>query len=271
MKRLFVLVLLVSFFTACKKEDAPQPTIPTPTPGNDARSILLKEVVGQNLPNPYFKYVYNAEKYITEVSFASGMSVYKVEYENKRVKKVTNVKNGHTMLYNYTNGRVTQIDEFDLANQKIFAYEMLYNNHGQLTQTNWKEFADDPIGHLYKKVVLSYHADGNLFAMEIYYATGNVMELAITRQFSEYDDKTNVDDFYMMDEFFDTFLFLPQVKFQLNNPGKANIIGDVSTFEINYQYEFSNNLPVKKSGTMVQTRGPNIGQSIQVGYQFTYY
>jgi len=75
----------------------------------------------------------------------------------------------------------------------------------------------------------------------------------------------------MMDEFFDTFLFLPQVKLQLNNPGKAKIIGDVSTFEINYQYEFSNNLPVKKSGTMVQTRGPNVGHSIQVGYQFTYY
>lgn len=39
----------------------------------------------------------------------------------------------------------------------------------------------------------------------------------------------------------DTFLFLPQVKLQLNNPRKEKIIGDVSTFEISYQYEFNNN------------------------------
>jgi hypothetical protein len=271
MKKLLTAVLLIASLASCKKEDANRPAEPQPIPVNDARTVLLKQVVAHNLPNPYFKYVYDAEKYVTEIGFASGLAVYTVAYEDKRVKKLTNIKNGHTMLYSYTNGRVSRIDELDMANEKLFSYEPTYNINGKLTQVLWREFEEDPAGHPFKKVLLSYHADGNLSQLETYYATGATMNLSITKQFSDYDNKTNVDDFYMMDEFFDTFLFLPQVKLQLNNPGKEKIIGAVSTFEINYQYEFSNHLPVKKSGTMVQTRGPNPGQSIQVGYQFTYY
>jgi hypothetical protein len=271
MKKIIAGALILVFFAGCKKEEAPLPTVPQPVPVDDARTVLLKEVAAQSLPNPYFKYAYSAEKYVTVISFASGLAVYKVTYENKRVKKMTNIKNGHTMLYSYTNSRVSQIDEFDLANKKIFTYEMLYTAAGKLAQVNWKEFDEDPAGHLFKKVLLSYYADGNLSVMETYYASGNTMDLMLVRKFSDYDDKTNVDDFYMMDEFFDAFLFLPQVKLQLNNPRKEKIIGDVSIFEINYQYEFNNNLPIKKSGVMVQTTGPNAGSYIQVGYQFSYY
>ena len=56
-------------------------------------------------------------------------------------------------------------------------------------------------------------------------------------------------------EFFDTYLFLPQVKLQKNNPLKQQITGVQNDYEITYTYDFQNNLPVKKTGIMTQTRG----------------
>jgi hypothetical protein len=270
-KKFLIVALLVSFFTACKKEHSPAPDQPVPAPITDARTVLLKEVTATNLPSPYFRYVYNNEKFVTEISFASSMSVYQFEYENSRVKKMTNIKNGHKVLYTYSNKHVAQMDEYNQANEKIFSYEFQYDTAGKLTQVGWKEYTGFPAGHLFKKALLTYYPDGNLSKMEIYYATTNVMELTITRQFSGYDDKMNVDDFYMLEEFFDTFLFLPQVKIQLNNPAKEIITGKLSTFKIDYQYQFNNDLPVIKSGVMVQTQGPDAGKSIQIGYQFSYY
>ena len=271
MKRI-VTALLVLVLASCGKDE---PTIPIPVPTDtlsDARTVLLKQVVVQNLPSPFFKFVYDEDHFVTEASFASSLDVYKMEYEDKRVKKVSNTKNGRYMLYNYSNGNVASINEFGLNNQKLVSYEFLYNSTGKLIQVNWKLFAENAGGEIYKQHKLSYHADGNLAKLELWVKEPGPLHLASTETFDEYDNSTNVDDFYLLKEFFDSFLFLPQVKLQVNNPHKHNISNGDNEFEITYTYDFNtNNLPVKKSGIMKQTKGPEEGKIINLLSTFSYY
>lgn len=270
MKKLFSVLLIGAAFISCKKDDVPS----NPSPGSpldDRRSVLIKDIVAEKLPNPYYNFKYDMANYVTEVSFASGLSVYKVEYKNKRVKKLKNIKNGHNILYTYTGNRVTKIDEYNLASLHIYSYELSYNASGRLAQITWKEFFDDPAGIVIKKIALSYYADGNLSKLETYLVESGVLTLSSTRKYREYDNKTNVDDFYVMMDFFDTFLFLPQVKLQSNNPGKELIVGGANEFDITYTYEFENNLPVRKITDIEQTKGDNAGQKGHFTNQFTYY
>lgn len=271
MKRI-VTALLVLVLASCGKDE---PTIPVPVPADtlsDARNILLKEVNELKLPSPFFKFVYDEDRFVTEASFASSLDVYKMEYENKRVKKVSNTKNGRYMLYNYINGNVTSIDEFGLANQKLVSYEFLYNASGKLVQVNWKLFAENAGGEIYKQHKLSYHADGNLAKLETWVNEPAPLHLSSTQTFDEYDSSINVDDFYLMKDFFDSYLFLPQVKLQINNPTKHTISSDFTTFKIDYLYELnSNKLPLKKVGLMTQIRGTEIGKTFKTQSTFSYY
>jgi len=92
-----------------------------------------------------------------------------------------------------------------------------------------------------------------------------------TDQFSNYDQGTNVDDFYLTKDFFDAYLFLPQVKLQRNNPKEHVITGHQNDYEISYTYEYQNNLTVTKTGMMRQIRGKGSGQSLQITNRFSYY
>src|SRR5215216_4178149 len=128
-----------------------------------------------------------------------------------------NSSNGHTMLYNYNNGFVTRIDEFNSSNAKVMDYEFVYNAIGKLIQVNWKKYSGAQAVVNERKQVLTYLPDGNLASLAQYYLNNGVLELTSTTEFSDYDDQVNVDDFYMLENFFDSFLFLPQVKLQQNN------------------------------------------------------
>ncbi|MFT3679868.1 MAG: hypothetical protein QM791_06325 [Ferruginibacter sp.] len=269
MKKIFYLLGAFILFAGCSKDETGTP--PVTVPADDVRTVFLKEIVAQSLPNPYYRFVYDTAGYVKQAAFASNLAVYDVEYASKRVKKLTNNRNGHLLLYNYTGTHVTRIDEFTLANTKIYSYEFSYNTMGKLVAIVWKEFFDDPAGIVSKKLTFGYYTDGNLSILKNYLANNGALELTITKEFSHYDDKQNVDDFYMMADFFDSFLFLPQVKLQQNNPGKERITGAVNDFEITYTWEFSNNLPVKKVIDMRQVRGSQAGQVKRFTHQFSYY
>jgi hypothetical protein len=272
-KNLILPAILLTVFMACKKGDSSlQPQEP-PLPPDDSRNVFLKEVVAQSLPNPYFHFTYDDQKYVKQINFASGFAIYKVDYENKRIKKMTNIQNNNSILYSYSNNQVSAVNEFSgqTAN-KIFSYRFTYNTNQQLSEVLWFDFSGNVDGHLFKKALLTYHADGNLAAIEHYYdQPGGQLTLEKTDRFSNYDNKTNVDDFYLVKDFFDTYLFLPQVKLQKNNPLKQHITGVQNDYEITYTYEYQNNLPVKKVGNMKQTRGTGNGQTLQITNRFNYY
>lgn len=274
MKKITGILLLLGMFASCSKD---KPTGPEPQPQpvdttSDARTILLKQIDEQRLPSPYFRFTYDQNKFVTDITFAAAIGVYKVEYENKRVKKLTNTKNGRVLKYVYDNNRVTVINEFALSGKQRFRYDLSYNETGKLIQLDWVEFSDSESGVLFKQAKMSYHADGNLARMEVWLNNAGSMELSLQQEFDEYQNTINVDDFYLVEEFFDSFLYLPQVKMQINNPRKHFIKSNTTTYEITYSYNFnSQQLPVKKSGVMVQTRGPEQGKTINISTTFSYY
>lgn len=273
MKQFFLMAVATFAIAAGGRKDniispPQQPTVQL----DDARTVLLREVVAQSLPNPYFHFIYDSMQYVKQISFASGFNVYNVEYENKRVKKMTSSNNGNFLLYSYHNNQVSEINEFSgLTGNRIYTYRFFYNCNQQLTQVLWFDYFNDCNSNLFKKSELTYQADGNLATIDHFSVSAGQVSWVKTIQFSNYDDKTNVDDFYLLEDFFDTYLFLPQVKLQKNNPLKQQITGPENDFEILYTYRYQNDLPVKKTGVSTQIRGASNGQPVQIANLFNYY
>jgi hypothetical protein len=278
MKKYFILLTVVlATISSCKKDNGPQAPEPPqhqdpPTGGDDVRTVLLKDVEAQTLPAPYFHFSYDDQHYVKQIDFASGLFIYDVVYENKRVTKMINRKNQNIFLYSYDNNRVSEINEyFGSSGKRKFSYRFSYNASNQLTQVLWFAF-DNTNGAVFKKQELTYQPDGNLATIEHYYSiSAEPLKLVKKDLFSDYDDKTNVDDFYLLKEFVDSYFFLPQVKLQKNNPLRQQIITVENDYEISYTYEYLNTLPVNKRLIMKQTRGTGSGQTKQFINQFSYY
>lgn len=252
----FVTYLLAggALFAACSKREQ-KPVTPEP-PVTDARTILLQTVLEKGLP-PQYRFTYDRNNFVTSINYADGFSIYNVEYENKRVKKLVNSRNNNYLLYHYQNNSIDKIDEFDPLHNKLETYALLYNNTGKLVELDRFNCRENPNGALYKKEKLFYHPDGNLARLEQYFLSEGTLKLLMTKEYNGYDNSINVDDFYKLHGFLESFLYLPQVKLQINNPKKEIIITEQNSFEINNTFEFSGNLPVKKMGDMIQTRGGN--------------
>ncbi len=272
-----IVVMLLTVSIGCKKYNDPlspeQP--PVPVPVDDVRSVLLKDVNAQSLPGPYYHFVYDNFHYVKQISFASGFAVYDVEYENKRVKMLTNRVNDNIFLYHYANNLVTEINEFSgPVISKTFSYRLSYNLLHQLSQVNWVFFSNNGRQDTVKREVLTYLPTGNLAAMDHYYSSspGQPLEWSSRDEFSEYDNQTNVDDFSVLKkDFFAPYLFLPQVRLQKNNPRRQHIISAGNEFEIINSYQYQNGLPVSKTAIVTEKRGGVIEEPKTVTTQFSYY
>lgn len=276
MKKYFISLAAIVMGTtiSCKKDNDTGQPLEVPFPVDDARTVLLKDVVAVSLPSPYFHFTYDDQKYVTQINFASGFNIYSVEYQNKRVKKMINIITGNVILYSYENNQVSEINEFSQSTgDKKFHYRFLYNSSNQLVQVLWFEFFSNSSGDIYKKSVLVYHPDGNLAEIDHHFRTSpGQLSLGKTEKFSNYDNKINVDDFYLIEDFFDTYLFLPQVKFQKNNPQKHQIVTTAAGYDIVYTYDYQNDLPVKRIGMMTQIVGNGSeAQPIQITSIYSYY
>lgn len=275
MKPIFLMAVIsitVAASSSSKKENTISSSQPSTVQLDDVRTVLLKEIVTQSLPDPYFHFVYDSHHYVKQISFAAGFTSYNVEYENKRVTKMTNNTNGNFLLYSYHGNQVSEINEFSgLTGNKVLSYRFSYNGSNQLTQVCWIDFLNDGNGSLFKKSELTYQTDGNLSAIDHYNIAGDQISWVKTVQFGQYDNTTNVDDFYLLEDFFDTFLFLPQVKLQQNNPLRQQVMSPENDFEILYTYQYQDNLPAKKTAVMTQTRGTGNRQCIQTTNLFNYY
>jgi len=267
------LCLLLLVFSSCKKNEpftnaADGPII------DDSRSVLLKDIEAQNLPAPYFHFEYDAFHYVKKISFASQFFIYDVEYQNKRVKKMINEPNQDSLVYKYNNNdQVSSIYEFSGANGKLlFKYQFIYNTTGQLIQSFWYRYSQGVEADLIKRADLTYYVDGNLAFLYLYYAaTPGTLALTSKEEFLDYDNKMNVDDITLLKDFFDSYLFLPQVRLQKNNPGRVNITSDVNEYQIANSYQYRNDLPLVKFSLVNQTKGGNGQGPIKVETDFTYY
>jgi len=125
-----------------------------------------------------------------------------------------------------------------------------------------------------KTITMSYHPDGNLLDLTVHYAASvGQNEITFTDRYEQYDNKINAEGFSLLhDEFFDHFVFLPQVQLQKNNPGKVTRTGDGNNFKVDYTYNYNDrNAPLTRSGDFVFTSGPSTGQEIPLSSTYTYY
>ena len=144
--KIFSIGLIISMALVCcdKKID-----ISNPEPEkqlDDARSVLLMDINSHPLPTPYFHFEYDSLHYVKRISFASDLFIYEVEYVNKRVIKMTNLRLGNTLHYSYRNGQVNEINEFSASSrQKTFNYLFTYaNGTNLLPHVFWTSFRDNP-------------------------------------------------------------------------------------------------------------------------------
>lgn len=276
MKRLLFAFTVIAMATAsCNKTDhVLEPTSPQPEL-DDARTILLKNIEAEHLPSPYFHFEYDELHYVKKISFASDLYVYDVKYENKRVKKMTKVFSNDSLVYNYKNGQVSEIKQFSGVNGDLtYSYRFTYNSKNQLTQAFWHHYSANGEDFLFKRADLVYHSDGNLASIDWYYAVSPApLSWASRIEFADYDNKTNVNGIILLSDsyFFDSYLFLPQVILQKNNPKKEHIVSATNEYFISDSYDYQNDLPVTKYSLVNQTKGGNGGGSIQVATHFSYY
>jgi len=269
-KHSLVVVICCILAVSCKKQGAD-----TTPPVSDARTILLKEVIASSVPSPYFHFDYDNAGFVTHIDFASQLFSWQVQYKNNRVIRMINTNlNRDTLEYTYINNRVAFIRHTSAQNGRpLSRYDFTYDNTGLLQQMRQWAFPQpgaDSI--LNRKVILLYDARGNLQEYEDYNLDNtNTLVLSSTITFTNYDEGINVDDFYLLKNFFDDFLFLPQVKLQKNNPAHETIQTVSTDYAIDYTYQYnSSKLPVEKDYIISITRGTNTGQQYAEKDQFSY-
>src|SRR5690348_13464732 len=96
--RRLTVVGAVTALASCDGE-VTSPVGPPPPPP----AVLLKAVVLSNLPPPYYHFEYDAAHRITKASFAAGLRLYQVLYDEDRISEIRNqmLGNGDRLLYRY--------------------------------------------------------------------------------------------------------------------------------------------------------------------------
>jgi hypothetical protein len=270
MKHSLAVAALFIIILSCKKSTDKGDNL---QPITDSRDILLKEVAVERLPSPYFHFTYNDSNFITRIDFASMLFSWKVDYENNRVKRMVNTNNNDTLLYNYANRQVISIKHTNARTGKpLWTYNFSYDNYILKEIRYWNFPAAGVDSILSRKVTLAYYPDGNLERYDDYNSI-NSGEVTLTNsvKFTGYDQGINVDDFYLLKNFFDDLLFLPQVKFQKTNPAHVTMTGINNDYTIDYIYQYNTDkLPTQKSYTIIATRGSSAGQQFTGTDQFSY-
>jgi hypothetical protein len=258
-------------FLSCEKDttDPPPPPIVT--------NVLLKDVVVQSLPSPYYHFEYDASGRATKAGFSSGLKSYDVEYASGRIKelKSTNSANKDRVIYEYDNtgkvGVIKIVREDGTVYRRAF---LTYDAGNYLKELEW-EVKIEGVGFAVERTLtFSYYSDGNLEELRYHnhlLGPGHP-EAVYTDRFEQYDDKINTDAFMLWNDFNQHVVLLPGVTVQKNNPQKNTRTGDGVNYSITYTYTYNTKKhPVQKIGDMLMTNGPDAGKHFALGTMFSYY
>lgn len=270
-----VMMVMLIIASCSKKVEEPLPPPAPAPPATDKSFIQLKDVIIDHLPSPYFHFIYNDSGYVTSLDFASGLFKYELAYTDNRVTKMTDTNNDYFLSYQYIDGDVSSIKHINNRTGKPeWHYAFTYYNKHQLSEIRWFGFENNNKDSTLERVVqLAYYPDGEL---SVFYEFRKNLDGYViwsrTVTFEDYDQRINVDGFYLLKDFFDDVLFLPQVWLQRRNPERVTSTSAAEdyTTEYSYQYNF-NNVPLKKTGHRIVTKGPNTGKESTSEERFSYY
>jgi hypothetical protein len=271
--RFTYLLMLAAAIAACGDAGT---TAPIPTPPEPVPAVPLREVVIPNLPSPYYHFDYDAAGRVKAASFASGLRNYTVTYAGDRITEVKNdaVGNLDRLLYEYDgSGRVGEIRTIDRDGVLYIVLRFAYTD-GKLTGLERKRLLNGVLV-VEKQVSLSYHPDGNLKEISEHRprVEGRQEEATSVVRFDQYDTRTNVDGFTLLQpEFFEHLILLPFVQLQKGNPGRETRTGDGVNYVVDYVYDYDGTgRPLTKRGDGMFSNGENAGQRFQTRADFTYY
>ena len=276
-RRLGVLLAAVVTAVACGGDSTvtdPGVTAPPPVPA----TVLLKDVLVDRLPSPFYHFDYDPAGTITGVSYASGLTSYDVSYLGGRIRELrSNTLGNHDrIVYAYdADGRVAGVRYVD-ENGVTFTVNVYTYDGDELTGVERSQRIADGLV-IDKTIALSYWPDGNLRELAEHRPAieGLQGESNGVVTFEQYDTGLNVDGFGLIhDDFFDHFVLLPGVVLQKNNPGRETRTGDGLTYVVDYTYTYGEGQrPLTKRGDLLITggQGEDVGRRIQIGSAYTYY
>ena len=248
-------------------------SVTTPPPGPDA--VLLKDIVIDRLPSPYYHFEYDASQRISVVSFASGFTHYDVAYDGDRISELRNniVVNHDRLVYLYDDaGRVAAIKYTD-ENDVVFT--VLFFRYTGQQLTGLERDLRVTGGFVDKTMSFTYDAEGNLLELTEHRPAleGLQTETTTVDRFERYDSGINVDGFDLIhDDFFDHLVLLPTVQLQKGNPGRVTHTGDGDNYTVDYTYRYdSRHRPVSRSGDLTFLTGQDAGRHFQLSATFSYY
>jgi len=271
------LALVVAVIVACSGSESPtNPGVTTPPP--PPNQVLLKDVVIDRLPSPYYHFTYDASGRIADVSYASGLDDFGVTYNGAKIKELVNlggIGNRDRIVYAYDdagrvggvryvdqNGVTTTINIYTYDGDKLVGVERSRRVPGGLI--------------IDKTMAFTYYPDGNLETITEHRPAIDDLQPEGTNvtRFEQYDTGTNVDGFSIIhDDFFDHLVLLPGVVIQKSNPRRETRTGDGLTYVVDYTYAYDTDgkHPLSKSGDLVITGGGTVGSHVPISSVFTYY
>ncbi len=265
------LMFLLFFAIGCKKDKNPIPPPVTVAP------VLVKDIVHQNLPSPYYHFQYDSAGRVKRAEFSSGLAMYDISWEQNRLIEMKNtvMVNKDRLSYEYdASGRPVVVRIADEAGNVYRRAFLSYDAASRLKEMEW-EVRITGIGFAKEQAYsFTYHPDGNLANLrdERIFIDGVQNAAVYTDQFELYDTKPNADGFSLIHTTDRHLVLLPGVILQKNNAGKIIRSGDGTNYRINYTMVYNNkNLPVQKNGEMEITSGPAAGTKLTLGTQISFY
>jgi len=245
-------------------------------PPPPAAPILLKDVVLDRLPSPYYHFDYDANNRPSAVSFASELNSYTLVYDGDRLSEMrsNSLFNHDRLVYAYdAAGRVESVKYTD-ENGIVFTVLFFRYSGQQLTELERDRRVTG--GFIIDKTMsFTYYPDGNLLELTEHRPAidGLQTEGTTVDHFEGYDTKINVDAFGLIhDDFFDHLVLLPPVQLQKGNPARVTHTGDGDNFTIDYTYTYDGrNRPLLRSGDLAFLTGPDTGQHFHLSDTFSYY
>ena len=270
------LTLVLAVFAACSggydSPTDPGATNPPPPP-----PVLLKDVVIERLPSPFYHFTYDATGRVAQVSYASGLDDFGVTYIGAKIKELTNtggIGNRDRIVYAYddagrvggvryvdTNGITTTVNVYTYDGARLTGLERSRRVTGGLV--------------IDKTMTFTYYADGNVETITEHRPAIDGLQPDATNvtRFEQYDTGTNVDGFSLIhDDFFDHLVLLPGVQIQKNNPKRETRTGDGLTYTVDYTYGYDSGgkRPLTKHGDLVITSGTDAGTHVATSSTVTY-